>query len=96
MTVEINSLEEMCGMMCDNRLHTPKEETWIFTFGSDHKNAGHFVKISGDFRTARKKMCEVYGDKWAFQYSEDEWEKWAEDAISIGCRIETEIPFEEG
>jgi len=32
-----------------------------------------FVCISGEFDEARMKMFKVYGSKWAFQYSEEEF-----------------------
>lgn len=31
-TIEVNSLEEMCDLMCDNKI-PEEEQTWIFTFG---------------------------------------------------------------
>lgn len=55
------------------------KEWWIFTFGCGQKHAGHYVKISGTFAEARKKMFEKYGDEWCFQYSEEEWEKMKND-----------------
>ena len=48
---------------------------YIFTFGGSHLYAGKAVKVKGDCDTARKKMFDFYGDRWAFQYSEEEWEK---------------------
>lgn len=78
-TVEVNSLEEMCGMMCDNKLPTPKESWWIFTFGCGQKHAGRYVKIRGTFNQARKKMFEKYGEDWCFQYSEKKWEEMKAD-----------------
>lgn len=49
------------------------DEWWYFTFGSGQEHEGFYVKIKGDFSTARGKMFEKYGNKWAFQYSEKEW-----------------------
>ena len=78
---EISTLEEMCDLMCDNVLPTPKKEKpepegwWYFTFGFGQPNAGRYVKIWGTFESARYKMIVLYGYKWAFQYSEEEWEK---------------------
>lgn len=74
MEVTIDNLEDMCALMCDNRLPVPpKEEVWYFTFGCGQEHAGHYVKIKGTFSEARAKMFDRFGDKWAFQYSEQEW-----------------------
>lgn len=45
-TVYIHSIEEMCDLMCDNKI-PEGEQTWIFTFGSGQQHAGHYVKIDG-------------------------------------------------
>lgn len=50
-------------------------EWWYFTFGYGHQHEGYCVKIKGNFGEARTKMFEKYGNKWAFQYSEQEWRK---------------------
>lgn len=50
-----------------------EQKWWIFTFGCGHRFAGCYVKIYGTFSEARKKMCDKHGDKWAFQYSEENW-----------------------
>ena len=47
---------------------------WIFTFGVDSPMKGYVISIAGDYDEARNKMLETYGDKWASQYSADEWE----------------------
>lgn len=65
--------------------------TWVFTFGSGQKNAGHFVRISGTADEAREEMFARYGKEWAFQYSEDEWSDWCERAKTYGVPIETEL-----
>lgn len=57
-------------MVIDNK----KEQTWRFTFGGNHEKAGYCQPIIGTFASARAKMIEMYGAKWAFQYSEQEWE----------------------
>lgn len=73
----VSSLEEMCDLMCDNNLPKEKEQWWIFTFGMSKEvygdNAEKYVKIYGTYSTARSKMFDEYGSKWAFQYSEEEW-----------------------
>ena len=79
--IEINSLEEMCDLMCNNKIPTPKKEkAWVFTFGCGRDvygdNAGKAVKVyAKSCKEAREKMVEKYGTKWAFQYSESEWNK---------------------
>lgn len=70
MDIEINSLEDMCSLMCDNRI---PEKNWYFTFGCGQPNAGYYVKIKGTYDSARQKMFDRYGEDWGFQYSEEEW-----------------------
>lgn len=36
-------------------------------------------RVKGDYGEARKKMFDRYGDKWAFQYSAEEWDGWKKD-----------------
>ena len=57
-------------------INTEKIGWWIFTFGSGQPNAGTYIKIRGTFESARKVMEERYGNRWGFQYSEEEWEDW--------------------
>lgn len=70
-----------------------REQWWYFTFGCGQKHARHYVKIFGTFDEARKKMFERYGAEWAFQYSEEEWNAWAERCRKDGMEwmIETEL-----
>lgn len=71
-------------------------KTYIFTFGSGQKNAGHFVRVEAeDFMSARRKMISVFGSEWAFQYTKEEWDKWCDKVRSMGGEVflETEIPF---
>lgn len=49
--------------------------TWYFTFGYGHEHECHYVKIEGTFDEARRRMCELFGDKWAFQYTENAFTK---------------------
>jgi hypothetical protein len=58
------------------------KQNWIFTFGVGQTHAHQFVKIYGTHSEAREKMFEIFGDKWAFQYSEKEWEDWCKRAPS--------------
>lgn len=53
---------------------------WIFTFGCGQGDlAGKCIRISGEYGEARDKMFEMFGNKWAFQYSAEEWEKMRND-----------------
>jgi len=56
---------------------------WMFTFGLGYEygqNRGKAVKIFADsYDEAREKMLARYGNKWAFQYSEEEWKEWEND-----------------
>lgn len=83
MEFQVDSLEEMCSLMCDNVIphKNPKKKTekWIFTFGSGQLHEGHYVAIEGSFSEARTKMVDMFGDNWGFQYSEDEWEEMEND-----------------
>ena len=51
---------------------------WIFTFccGHDHQHHGRFVRIEADdYGSAREKMIGMFGNDWAFQYTEEEYAK---------------------
>ena len=49
-------------------------KTWYFTFCGDQPLSGYCQPIrASSWGAARAKMCEMYGEKWGFQYSEDEW-----------------------
>ena len=54
-------------------------KNWIFTFGYGQPNAGHYVKIFGTIGEAREEMMSRFGTKWAFQYSEEEWNEYVEE-----------------
>lgn len=64
-----------------------EKQYWIFTFGCGQKGAGTAVKIAGTYGEAREKMCNKYGNKWAFQYSEEEWNEYQNDPYL--CELET-------
>lgn len=52
------------------------KETWYFTFGCGQPNAGYCQPIEApNYASARTMMCAVYGIKWAFQYSAEQWER---------------------
>ena len=49
---------------------------YIFTFGCGQEQAGYCQPIfAAGYGEARVKMFELHGDKWAFQYTREEWEK---------------------
>ena len=66
------------------------DEYWIFTFGYGQEHAGKYVKIKGDYGKAREKMFKKYGNKWAFQYSETEWNM-MRDMPHRSWNMETEL-----
>lgn len=48
----------------------------IFTFGIMHPYSDrHQVIYAKDAETARQAMIDTYDNNWAFQYTEEEWEK---------------------
>jgi len=48
-----------------------KQENWYFTFGIGQGSlAKRYVKIPGTYSEARDRMVEMFGTKFAFQYSE--------------------------
>lgn len=52
------------------------KQLWRFTFGCGMPNEGKCQPILADsFGSAREKMFELHGPKWAFQYSEEEWDE---------------------
>ena len=65
------------------------EQWWVFIFGSGQEHEGKFVRAFGEYSQARQKMCDKYGRKWAFQYSELEWEEWERRARLQGYPVET-------
>lgn len=51
-----------------------KMQKFYFTFGQTHENKGKYIIIeatSADL--ARKKMFDLFSNKWDDQYSEEEW-----------------------
>ena len=50
---------------------------YYFTFGCDQKHEGEVQPIhANNMMVARNKMFELFGEAWAFSYSEEEWNKW--------------------
>ena len=50
-----------------------KQEFHYFTFGDDRLYK--YVKIEGDWNTARSRMVLEYGRQWGFQYSEEDFQR---------------------
>lgn len=49
-------------------------ENWYFTFGvGQGKLANKYVKIYKTFNEARREMMDMFGNRWAFQYDEEEF-----------------------
>lgn len=66
---------------------------FIFTFGSGQAGEGFYQPIyAKDYGTARTKMIEMFGKKWAFQYLEEEWLEWEAEAEKMG--FPSEKPLE--
>lgn len=72
-----------------------KEQKWVFTFGFGHEHVDKYVVFSGSYGEAREKMFEKFGSRWAFQYSEEEWQKWVEECKKTGYPVETQMEIEE-
>ena len=49
------------------------EQTWFFTFGFGHKYPNGYIRFTGLYGEARTKMHAHFGNKWAFQYDEEEF-----------------------
>lgn len=56
-----------------------ERQNWYFTFGSNHELGLYkYVKSFGTFDEARRHIYDIFENKWAFQYSEKEFEGVAE------------------
>lgn len=84
---EFETIEEAANTW-NNRVDSQKQDHsfeevipdwWIFTFGCGQEHAGQCVMIWGTYGSARQKMVNKYGQKWAFQYSLVEWTKRMKD-----------------
>ena len=65
---------------------------WYFTFGSGQKYEGKCQVVEAkSYGEARQKMFKVHGDKWCFQYSENDWNDIKEDSKGRYV-LETELP----
>lgn len=48
--------------------------TFYFTFGCGQPFANRFIKFeASDYGVARLKMCERFGQRWAFQYTAEDF-----------------------
>ena len=61
-----------------------KEQSWVCTFGQSTETYGDRANkavrvFANSYGEARQKMFERYGNKWAFQYSAEEWERFEND-----------------
>ena len=63
-----------------------QDELYVFTFGDCHKYAGRYLVLKGTFNETRKKAFELFGDKWAFQYTMEEWN-------NVINKLKQEYPF---
>lgn len=63
-------------------------EKFYFTFGTGQQLAGRCQVIMAEsWEEARKKMMDVYGTAWAFQYTEKEYKE------SVAKGTFTEVPL---
>lgn len=70
--------------------------TWYFTFCTDHPTHGGCCQPikAESWGAARAKMCDMYGTRWCFQYSEEEWESYRNDPNRY-WQMERELPVVE-
>ncbi len=67
--VDYGLVKELSDVVDENQI-------WYFTFGIGQPYAGFCQPIQAkSCEEAREKMFEKYGDKWSFQYSQEEWTK---------------------
>lgn len=72
-----------------------EEREWIFTFGGGHTHPitgeslmNRFVRLRGTWLGSRKKMVELFGQKWSMQYP-------TEDDAGVGQFHMTELELAE-
>lgn len=68
-------------------------EKYYFTFlGNDPIHANHVQPIVAEsYGKAREIMFSIYGDKWGFQYNEEQWNKWCDERPTY-FPVEIELP----
>lgn len=47
-------------------------EKWYFTFGMASPLSKFYVELEGNKESTREDMFQMFGNRWAFQYREDE------------------------
>ena len=79
------------------------DQTWYFTFGSDHAYPNGYIKHFGSYDDAREWMRDRFGDRWCAQYDEsegarivDKWNMrevilWAEEADAAEVYADREL-----
>ena len=67
-------------------------EKFIFTFGGNHPLRGFCQPVfASNYEKARERMCYWYGDKWCFQYTNQQWEDWKTKARNMEMKVEDEL-----
>lgn len=67
---KLDKINDLCDAACSS--------WYYFTFDN-----GHYVKFYGTYESTRAQMFSEYGDKWAFQYSEDEWKIYPHTEVEL-------------
>ena len=57
---------------------TREKSNWYFTFMFKQEHRNRYVKFYDTYMGARESMQMAFGDQWAFQYSEEDFEGQAE------------------
>lgn len=60
-------------------------------FGYRQEHVGYYVKVYGTHAVARAKMCEKYGNKWAFQCSAVKLDELSKDNLMWCMEKELEV-----
>jgi hypothetical protein len=69
-----------------------EKQRFYFTFGDGHMYSGCCQPImADDYYSARARMMKEYGNKWAFQYTEEQWNGMKNNPHRH-YRIEEELP----
>lgn len=66
---------------------------FYFTFGSGQVGEGTCQIIeANNMHDARETMFQKCGDKWAFAYTEEQWEENKKTAAKYGYQLEVPLP----
>lgn len=61
-------------------------KNYYFTFGYGQEHEGYYVKIIAENHSdARETMSMMYGEKWAFQYDEEQFNEFLTDYPNYKC-----------